>query len=97
MGFWMDGKILVTGYIIIISVITFACFGIDKWKAASHRWRIKEATLIGLCVIGGTVGGLAGMYLFRHKTKKPLFFIGIPVILIIQIGLAMAYLKVIPL
>ncbi len=80
----MYGKILIAAYFIIVSVITFACFGIDKWKAANHKWRISEATLIGLCVVGGAVGGLAGMYLFHHKTKKPLFFIGIPLILIVQ-------------
>ena len=74
-------------YIAIISIITFLCFGIDKWKAKAHKWRIKEATLIGLCIIGGSIGGLLGMHLFRHKTKKPLFFIGIPLILIAQIAI----------
>ncbi len=76
-------------YIIVISVITFICFGTDKWKAVNHKWRIKEATLIGLCLIGGSVGGLLGMYIFRHKTKKPLFSVGIPVIIVIQASVIM--------
>lgn len=76
---------IILAYIVITSVITFVCFGVDKWKAANHKWRIKEATLIGLCLIGGSPGGLSGMYLFRHKTRKPLFCIGIPLILIIQV------------
>ena len=76
-------------YLVSISVITFACFGIDKWKAVKHKWRIKEAVLMALCLIGGSIGGLAGMYIFHHKTRKPLFFIGIPAILILQLVLFM--------
>jgi len=71
-------------YIAVISLITYLCFGIDKWKARNQRWRIKESTLIGLCIIGGSLGGLIGIYLFHHKTKKPLFSIGIPIIVIAQ-------------
>ncbi|MBQ7584227.1 MAG: DUF1294 domain-containing protein [Lachnospiraceae bacterium] len=73
-------------YLAAINFITFAAFGTDKWKAASHRWRISEATLLGLCFTGGSVGGLLGMYLFRHKTRKPAFFAGIPLMIIIQIA-----------
>ena len=69
----------------MISLITFVCFGVDKWRAANHKWRISEATLIGLCVLGGSIGGLSGMFLFHHKTRKPLFAIGVPLILIAQI------------
>ncbi|MBQ9606010.1 MAG: DUF1294 domain-containing protein [Lachnospiraceae bacterium] len=72
-------------YLALINLITFFCYAVDKWKAVNHKWRIKEAVLIGLCVIGGSAGGLAGMYLFHHKTRKPLFFIGVPAILIVQI------------
>ena len=82
----MKGTVSVA-YLVSVSVITFICFGIDKWKAVNRKWRIKEAVLMGLCCIGGSIGGLAGMYLFRHKTRKPLFFIGIPVILILQLVL----------
>ncbi len=86
-------------YITIISAITLLCFGIDKWKAKNQRWRIKEATLISLCIIGGSIGGLAGMHIFHHKTKKPLFFIGIPLILIVQIAIiiiCLIHMNIIP-
>lgn len=77
-------KILII-YIIIINIITFSVFGIDKLKAVKNKWRIPEKILFLLSIIGGSVGGLAGMYTFRHKTQKPAFKFGIPVILIIQI------------
>ena len=86
-------------YIIVISAITFLCFGIDKWKAKNQRWRIKESTLIGLCIIGGSIGGLLGMHIFHHKTKKPLFFIGIPLILAVQIAIiiiCLIHMNIIP-
>ncbi len=75
------------GYLIIINVIAFLAYGIDKYKAKREQWRIPEATLIGLAVIGGSVGALLGMRVFHHKTKKPKFFIGVPVILVVQIAL----------
>lgn len=57
----------------------------DKRKAKRGAWRIPEATLMWAAVLGGSIGSLAGMYTFRHKTKHPKFTIGIPVILAIQI------------
>ncbi len=89
----MEIRILLIIYLVLISAVTFACFGIDKWKAANHRWRIKEATLILLCCMGGSIGGLLGMYLFRHKTRKPLFFAGVPAILIIQAVLSFMFYR----
>lgn len=80
-------------YIIIITLLTFICFGVDKYKARNHKWRIKEATLIGMCVLGGSLGGLAGMYIFHHKTKKPLFYISVPLILIIQIAAVLFFVS----
>ncbi len=74
-------------YIIVINLITFLVFGIDKLKAIKDKWRIPEATLFILSLAGGSVGGLLGMYTFRHKTKKPAFKFGIPAILIVQIVL----------
>ena len=71
-------------YWLAINVVTFAAYGIDKFKAMNGRWRIKEATLLGLAVVGGSIGAVLGMYLFRHKTKKPLFTIGIPAIIVIH-------------
>lgn len=75
-------------YLIIINIITFITYGIDKAKARKGAWRIPEKTLIGLAVAGGSIGALAGMSFFHHKTRKPLFKIGIPVILIIEAAAA---------
>ena len=72
-------------YLIIINVITFVIFGVDKYKAIRQEWRIRESTLLGLALIGGSIGGWLAMYIFHHKTKKVKFFVGIPVILVIQI------------
>lgn len=63
----------------------------DKYKARKKLWRIPEATLIGVAVIGGSVGALAGMYTFRHKTKHPKFTIGVPLILFMQIAAALFF------
>lgn len=57
---------------------------IDKQKAKKRRWRIPEATLLTVAALGGSLGSLAGMYLFHHKTRKPRFNLGIPMILIAQ-------------
>ena len=75
-------------YLIIINIITFITYGIDKAKARKGAWRITEKTLIGLAVAGGSIGAMAGMSFFHHKTRKPLFKIGIPVILIIEAAAA---------
>ncbi|MBR2547062.1 MAG: DUF1294 domain-containing protein [Eubacterium sp.] len=72
-------------YLIIINIITLAAFGIDKLAAIKHRRRIREAILLGLVVIGGSVGALIGMYIFNHKVHKAFFRVGIPLMLIIQI------------
>lgn len=74
-------------YLLIINIVTFIVFGLDKWKAVHDKWRIPVKTLLGLSLIGGSVGGLLGMYMFRHKTKKLAFTVGIPVMLVLQIGL----------
>ena len=76
---------IVKWYLVIINALTFLLFVIDKVKAIRGSWRISEKTLIGFSAIGGTIGALSGMYTVRHKTKKPLFKFGIPVILILQI------------
>lgn len=72
-------------YLLAINLIAFLAMGIDKWKAKKGAWRIPEQTLLSLVLLGGGIGGIAGMYTFRHKTKKPRFFIGFPVILIMEI------------
>ena len=77
-------------YLILINIIAFLAMFIDKKKAEKDRWRIKESTLLTLALIGGSIGAIAGMYTFHHKTKKPRFFIGIPVIIVLQIMLIIA-------
>ena len=72
-------------YVAAVNVVTFFIYGLDKSKAKAGRWRIPEANLIFLAVLGGSVGALAGMRFFHHKTRKPKFYIGIPSILLIQI------------
>lgn len=72
-------------YVIVINLIAFLTMYIDKRKAKNASWRIKESTLFTLVLLGGGIGGIAGMYTFRHKTKKMQFVIGFPAILIIEI------------
>ena len=72
-------------YLIVINIVTFLVYGIDKWKAKQGSWRISEATLLILAVIGGSIGALLGMNVWRHKTMHKKFKYGLPLILIIQI------------
>lgn len=73
------------GYVIIINVIGFLLMGIDKLKARRRGFRIPEATLFIIAIIGGSIGSILGMYIFRHKTRHRTFTIGMPAILIVQI------------
>ena len=75
-------------YLIVINLISFLSMYIDKRKAEYGKWRIKEYTLFLLALLGGSIGSIAGMYTFRHKTKKMKFVIGFPAILILEIVLA---------
>ena len=74
-------------YLIVINILTFAVYGIDKWKARQGSWRISESTLLMLAVIGGTIGALLGMQVWRHKTMHLKFKYGLPLILLAQIAL----------
>lgn len=78
-------------YLIIINIIAFLAMWIDKRKAEKGKWRISETTLLLLGVLGGSIGGIIGMYTFRHKTKKKRFTIGMPAILIIEILIYFIY------
>lgn len=72
-------------YLAALNLAAFAAFGIDKWKAVRQRWRIPEAILLGLALAGGALGGLAGMRLFHHKTRKARFFVGLPMMLALHL------------
>ena len=72
-------------YVIAINLFTFFMMWLDKRKAKKGKWRIPENTLLILVLLGGEIGGIAGMYTFHHKTQKMKFVIGFPAILICQI------------
>ena len=74
-------------YFAAINVVTFVLYGIDKFKAQHARWRIPESVLIGLAVIGGSIGAWLGMMVWHHKTQHKKFKYGIPLILVAQIAL----------
>ena len=79
-------------YIIGINLFTFFMMWLDKRKAKKGKWRIPENTLLLLVILGGGIGGIIGMYAFRHKTQKAKFVIGFPVVLICEILLIVAIL-----
>lgn len=79
------------GYLITINALAFLLMLIDKQKARKRKWRISEATLLWSAALGGSVGALAGMYCFRHKTRHRKFTVGVPLILTVQLLLAMAW------
>ena len=78
-------------YLLAINSVTFIMYGIDKYKAKNAKWRISEATLLLLAVLGGGIGAWMGMKVWHHKTMHKKFKYGIPAILMIQMVL-MAYL-----
>ena len=76
---------LILTYLVIINIAAFIAFGIDKWRAQNNAWRIPEATLFLLSIIGGSIGAEIGMHVWHHKTRHLSFIIGIPIILLLQI------------
>ena len=79
---------IILGYLLAVNIATFLLYGVDKYKAKKGRWRISEATLLMMAVIGGSIGALAGMRLWHHKTMHKKFKYGIPLIIILQVALA---------
>ena len=75
-------------YLIAINIVTFFLYGIDKYKAKKNQWRISEATLLTMAAIGGSIGAWAGIRLWHHKTMHKKFKYGIPLIIIMQVALA---------
>lgn len=78
-------------YLGVINVLSFLIYGLDKLKAKYHKWRISEKTLLLLAILGGSYGSYFAMILFRHKTRKPLFKFGVPLILILETILLVYY------
>ncbi len=83
-SFFEQHKILIM-YLVVLNFITFVAFAIDKIAAIEGRSRIRIVTLLGLAFIGGSLGGLIAMYLFRHKIRKDYFSVGIPLIMVMQV------------
>lgn len=78
---------LILLYLIIINALSFLLMLADKHKARKNLWRIPERTLFAAAIFGGSIGSIAGMYLFRHKTKHWYFVVGMPAILMAQLAL----------
>lgn len=83
----MNVVILLTSYFVVINLIGFFIMGIDKRRAVKHAFRIPEATLFTIAIIGGSLGSIIGMRYFHHKTRHWYFVYGMPLILILQIAL----------
>ena len=79
-------------YLVTINVATFFMYGIDKWKAKKSKWRIREAALLGLAVLGGSIGGWLGMKVWHHKTLHKKFRYGVPAIIIVQLTIIVYFI-----
>lgn len=75
-------------FLLAINIATFLLYGIDKYKAKKNQWRISEATLLTMAAIGGSIGAWVGMRIWHHKTMHKKFKYGIPIIIIMQVALA---------
>lgn len=84
---------LILLYLLIVNAIAFTLMLADKRMAQKNLWRISEATLLMSAAIGGSIGSLAGMYAFRHKTRHLKFTLGVPAILMAQIVIAFLLIR----
>ena len=75
-------------WLVFINLLAFVLFGLDKWKARRGAWRISENALMLSAVLGGSIGALAGMRVFHHKTRHKKFTVGVPVLLVLDVALA---------
>lgn len=89
----MNAINLIITYVIFVNLLGFALMGIDKRKAVKHLWRIPEAVLFIVAVIGGSIGCIFGMQIFRHKTRYWNFVYSVPAILILQVVLILLLLN----
>ena len=84
--------IYLLNYLVLINVITYIVYGIDKLKAQKGKWRIPEATLLLLAIVGGSIGAWTGMKVWHHKTMHKKFKYGVPLIIAVQIGLCLYWM-----
>lgn len=82
---WFNDNKYFLAIFFLVNLVVFVMYGIDKWKAIHHKWRIPEATLIGATFFG-VVGALLGMIVFHHKIRKPKFYISVPLIMILEVA-----------
>ena len=82
-------------YLLAVNVLTFVVFGVDERKARQGRWRVPEATLLGLTALGGSIGAWLAMQLFRHKTQKKKFRYGVPALFVLQVAATVYFLNMI--
>lgn len=80
-------------YLILINIVTFIMFAIDKKRAKRNQWRIPESQLLFFSLLGGSIGGIIAMKIVKHKTKKPKFTIGMPLLLLINIFIVYYLIK----
>ena len=83
---------LLWSYLLIVNAAGFLLMHLDKKKAKAHAWRIPEATLMTVAAVGGSLGAILGMQTAHHKTKHPKFYIGLPCLLAVHIGVAVLLL-----
>lgn len=88
-------KMMLIYYLLAVNVLTFIVYGVDKWKAQRGRWRVPEATLMGLAALGGSVGAWLAMQLFRHKTQKKKFRYGVPLLFVLQVAAVVLFINMI--
>lgn len=74
-------------YVVFINAWAFTMYGVDKYKAKHGLWRIPEAALLLVAAVGGSIGAWCGIQVFHHKTRKPKFSIGVPVIFVVEMVL----------
>lgn len=82
-------------YLLVVNVLAFVVYGVDKWKARRGRWRVPEATLLGLAALGGSMGAWLAMQLFRHKAQKKWFRYGVPALFVLQVVAVILFLNLI--
>ena len=87
-------RMMLIYYLLAVNVLTFIVFGVDKWKAQRGRWRVPEATLLGLAALGGSVGAWLAMQLFRHKTQKKKFRYGVPALFVLQVAAVVCFVNI---
>lgn len=79
-------------YLLAVNLLTFVTYGIDKWKARHNRWRVRETALLLLAALGGSIGALLAMRVFRHKTQHKKFRYGVPALLLVQLAIACVFI-----